>query len=83
MFRMSKRSKHQRKLAKKAEHIKKEIASHPEAEKWSIDAFPYRKKVKIIVERVTSLGYPQRKETIIGLKENISLDKFLGKFQNQ
>ena len=81
MFKISKRSKHYRKLHKKADRIKREILSHELADKWHlVEVKPYRKKVKIKVCRSTVLEYPQTKEAQIGLKENLDLNKFLGKF---
>ena len=84
MFRMAKQTKHKRKLRKKAEKLKRDLATHPEAQKWDmIEVIPYQKKVKIVIERINTIDYPQRKQAIIGLKDNLQLDRFLGRFQNQ
>jgi len=80
---MTRRNKHYRKLEKKADKIRRDIASHPYVNGWTIEAKPYRKKVKITAHRYSSLGYPQSKEAVIGLKEELNLNKFLGKFQTQ
>ena len=84
MFRMAKQSKHKRKLRKKAEKLKRDLIIHPEAQKWDvIEVIPYRKKVKIVIERINRADYPQRKQVIIGLKDNLQINRFLGKFQSQ
>lgn len=77
------RSKHYRKLEKKADKIRRDVASHPDRDDWTIEVKPYRKKVKITAHRYSMLGYPQSKQAVIGLKEKLNLNKFLGKFQSQ
>ena len=83
MFKMTRRNKHYRKLEKKADKIRRDIATHPDKDGWTIKVKPHRKKVKIKAQRYSSLGYPQSKEAVIGLKEELNLNKFLGKFQTQ
>jgi hypothetical protein len=80
---MSKKTKHQRKLKKKADEIKRKAIAEGHDKKWHIEAILYRRKVKIIATKISPFGYPQQKQAVIGLKESLNFARFFGEFQGQ